>query len=396
MQTQRISSVTRERIIRGKHKWWFLGPGGIARLEDGHLTADGLLTPAAEAHLRENGLFRRMGEPDTYSVTVLTSTDCNLGCAYCFQNIGQDETGGNRPPRIAHSRLTSDTITAILEFARGKMSANGLEKLHILLFGGEPLLNPRGCKELLARAADYGLTSASMISNATLLTPSLAKELVDLGLRSVQVTFDGDRDQHDLIRIRRSGGGTFEKIVDNMAVVSAAVSIKWSVRINVSHHNYTGVDSLIDTLAERLDTSRCAIHFAWVGDVGIGYANNMRHDTTLAEQFFNWQRHAVEKGFRMDRPGPDIPCTTCSFVDGKYGAVVNADGLLSSCWETAGKPGWQVGNVLDGYLPSEQTTDRWISCADRRQYSDDDNAVSAFNDAVDAAFLDYLHETGRL
>jgi uncharacterized protein len=396
VQTQRISTVTRERIIRGKHNWWFLGPGGVAKLNADHLTGDGTLTQAAETHLRENGLFRPMREPSYYTVTVLTSTDCNLGCAYCFQNIGQDATGGNRPPRIAHSRLTSDTITDILEFARGKMSAAGLEELHILLFGGEPLLNPRGCKELLARAADYGLTMASMISNATLLTPSLAKEMADLGLRSVQVTFDGDRDQHDLIRVRRSGGGTFESIVENMAAVSAVASIKWSVRVNVSHHNYAGVESLIDTLAERLDTSQCGIHFAWVGDVGIGYANNMRHNTTLAEQFFNWRRRAVEKGFMLGRPGPHVPCRTCSFSDGQYGAVVNADGSLSSCWETAGKPGWQVGSVVDGYLPHEQTTDRWISCADRRQYSDDDNAVSAFNDTVDAAFLDYLYETGRL
>jgi uncharacterized protein len=36
-------------------------------------------------------------------------------------------------------------------------------KLRILLFGGEPLLNPRGCLALLARAADYGMSYAWMI-----------------------------------------------------------------------------------------------------------------------------------------------------------------------------------------------------------------------------------------
>ncbi len=76
--------------------------------------------------------------------------------------------------------------------------------------------------------------------------------------------------------------------------------------------------------------------------------------------------------------------------------MVNADGTLSSCWETAGKPGWQVGSVADGYLPSHQTRDRWISCEDPHQYADDDQVVMAFQDGVDAAFLDYLDETGRL
>src|SRR6266545_3663860 len=258
LQTRQISDVPRERIIRGKNNWWFLGPGGVARLNANHLTTEGALTSSADEYLREQGLLD-VKKPDIYALTVLTSTDCNLGCGYCFQNTAQDPTGGNRPPRIAHSRLTSDTITDILNFTQDQMSRDGMEKLFVLLFGGEPLLNPRGCKELLARAADYGLVAAQMISNATLLTPELAKELIDLKLRSVQVTFDGDRDQHDVIRIRRSGGGTFDSIVDNMALVSETVPMKWHLRVNVSHHNYAGVDALIDTLAERLDTSACSI-----------------------------------------------------------------------------------------------------------------------------------------
>jgi uncharacterized protein len=70
---------------------------------------------------------------------------------------------------------------------------------------------------------------------------------------------------------------------------------------------------------------------------------------------------------------------------------------LSSCWETAGKPGWQVGSVTDGYLPPEQTSDKWVSCADSWGYTDaDEEGVSAFRDQVDAAVLDRLSETGRL
>jgi uncharacterized protein len=76
--------------------------------------------------------------------------------------------------------------------------------------------------------------------------------------------------------------------------------------------------------------------------------------------------------------------------------VVSADGTLSSCWETAGKPGWEVGSAADGYLPGEQTRDRWISCEAMYQYGEGERAVAAFHDSVDAALLDYLDETGRL
>jgi uncharacterized protein len=395
VQAHRLSDVPRERILRGKNHWWFLGAGGVARIYPRHLTAAGTLTADAERYLRDQGLFDAR-QSSTYLLTVLTSTDCNLGCGYCFQNTGQDPAGKNRPPRIAHARLSSAVITNILEFARRQMSAVGLDKLHVLLFGGEPLLNPKGCRELLARASDYGLVSAAMISNATLLTPLLARQLADLGLRDVQVTFDGHRDLHDEIRVRRSGGGTFDAIIENIVRVSAQTSIRWMLRVNVSHHNQDGIDDLLDQLAARLDVSRCGIHFAWVGDVGVGYANELRHTRELAEDFLRWRRRALEMGFKVSRPRAFMPCRTCSFSNGRYGAVINSDGTLASCWETAGKPGWDVGTVTAGYLPSEATRGRWISCEDNFQYTDDDSALAAFRDAADAGFLDYLDETGRL
>lgn len=383
------------RILAGRENYWFLGPGGIARLGAGQVSAEGTLKPAADQQLRERGLFTPPAD-HLYSLTVLTSTDCNLGCGYCFQNIGPDLSGGNRPPRIKHSRLTSERITSILEFSRRQMDASGLDRLSILLFGGEPLLNPSGCVELLIRAADYGLASAWMISNATLLTPKLTKDLWDARLRFIQVTFDGDRPDHDRIRIRRSSGGTFDAIVDNMVRASAAAPIAWALRVNVSHRNHRGIDSLLARLAAALDTSRCTISFDQIRDMGVGYENDLEYTRNLSASFSRWQRQALELGFKVPRPKALVPCRTCGYGDGRYGAVVNADGTLSSCWETAGKPGWEVGSTTDGFLPTAQTRDRWISCGDMYDPAPDDADVAAFRDAVDAALLDYLAETGRL
>lgn len=196
----------------------------------------------------------------SYALTVLTSTNCNLGCGYCFQNTAQDATNGSRPPRIARTRLTSETITSILGFTERQMAAAELDRLRILLFGGEPLLNPRGCLELLERASGIGMTSAWMISNTTLLTPRLAGQLSDLGLDSVQVTFDGDRADHDRIRVNRAdNGGTYDKIVRNIVAASEVTPIRWTLRVNVSQETFDGVDALIDRLAAELDPpgARC-------------------------------------------------------------------------------------------------------------------------------------------
>ncbi|HEY9475064.1 MAG TPA: radical SAM protein [Mycobacteriales bacterium] len=388
-------TAPRERVIRGERGWWFLGPGGTARLSARHLTEQHTLRPEAEQYLRDQGLFTAP-RYRSYSLTVLTSTACNLGCGYCFQNTGQDTRSGVRPPRIRNRRLTSDTIEAILAFTKRQMAQAGLDRLMIMLFGGEPLLNPRGCVELLSRAADLDLTSASMTSNGTLLTPRLVTQLADLGLRHVQVTFDGDADVHDQIRVSRSGSGTFDLIVNNIARVLDLTPIRWDLRVNVSEHNRHTMDGLVEHLAERLDPARCSLYFARVGDVGIGYRNDMAHSDETVAGFSRWQRRALELGFSVPRPRAETPCQACSFRDGRYGAVVSADGTLSSCWETAGKPGWMVGTVDAGYLSSEVTESRWISCEDSYRYGDDMSAILAFQDAVDAALLDYLSLTGRL
>lgn len=392
-----LSLASRERIIRGESNWWFLGPGGVARLRACHLTAGETLQPEAERYLRDQGLFNDSPRP-VYNLTVLTSTDCNLGCGYCFQNTAQDLTGGSRPPRIAHARLSSDTIGKILDFTAAQMSREGFEKLWITLFGGEPLLNPKGCVELLTRAADYGLAFANLISNLTLLTPKLATDLAGAGLRNIQVTFDGDRDDHDKIRVRRSNGGTFDTIIRNLNRAATAVpEITWRIRVNFSHHNSQGISGLVDRLADSLDPSRCTISFSLVNDGDVGYSNELAPTADLAAQVTNWRIRALELGFRTNLPGPYRPCPSCSFRDGRFGAVVSADGTLSSCWETAGKPDWQVGTVTDGYLPGEQTGDIWLTCPDNWSQSHaQKEAEKAFGDKVDAALLDYMSQTGRL
>lgn len=395
MSVDHLDQHSGARILRGRENYWFLGPGGVARLRDGQVTAEGALTSGVERRLREKGLFSS-NQDHIYSLTVLTSTDCNLGCGYCFQNTGQDLAGGNRPPRIAHSRLTSDTITTVLEFTGRQMAAADTERLSILLFGGEPLLNPSGCLELLARAADYGLVSAWMISNTTLLTPVLAKKLWDRRLRIIQVTFDGDRADHDRIRVRRSNGGTFDAIVDNMVRASQAAPMAWTLRVNVSHRNHLGIDALLERLAAALDQSRCTISFDQIRDMGVGYANDLTVTGDLSVHFARWNRRALELGFKVPRPKANLPCRTCGYGAGRFGAVVSPDGTLSSCWETAGKPGWEVGTADAGYLPAEVTRSRWISCGDMYDPPPNDPMAIAFRDKVDAALLDYLAQTGRL
>lgn len=386
--------LTTPRLLKGAEGWWYLGRRQPVRLSDAAVDADGKLRADVASQLLAAGVDEPPSLPQ-YALTVLTATACNLGCAYCFQNVAPDASGGSRPRRIASSMLTRQTAARILRFVSARMAESGLDRLHVHLFGGEPLLNPAGCRHLLELAADHGLSSARMTSNGTLLTPELAKELFELGLGHIQITFDGDRAVHDRTRIRRSGGATFDQILTNMARANEVSSIHWHIRVNVSQLNRAGIPQLIRQVAQRVDPARCHIAFNHVNDIGVGFTSTLRHEMELAGEFARWTIEAHGLGFGVYEPRAVETCLSCGFRDGKLGAVVNADGTLYSCWESAGKPGWEVGTTESGYLPADQTDSRWVACG-YEHVGKDASALARFQDAVDGRVLDYLYSIGRL
>lgn len=390
----RLDDIDAPRLVRSERGWWFIGNQTWTLLEPEQVAEDGTLRADAERFLREHGAFRPR-TPKSFSLTVLTSTACNLGCGYCFQNTAQDPRGGFRPLRIDRERLSVTTIDKILEFTADRMAQAGMDKLYLLLFGGEPLLNPRGCVDLLERAARIGLDFATMTSNGVLLTPAVATRLRAAGLRAIQVTFDGSRVDHDGIRVSHSGGATFDTIVHNVQEATRITDFMWNFRVNVSHRNFDRIDELFDQLHGRVDPARSAITFAWVGDAGIGYGNELRHIDEVSDAFASWSIAAVRAGFRVSRPSMRTTCQICSVPGGRYGAVINADGTLYSCWQSAGKRGWDVGSIYRGYTEVSEVADRWVTCGYEYEQGDP-SIVTAFQDRVDGRLLDFLYATNRL
>lgn len=390
----RLDAVDAPRLVRSEHGWWFIGNQTWTLLKPGAVRPDGTVREDLDAFLHASGAYRPR-VPVSFSLTVLTTTTCNLGCGYCFQNTSLAPAGSHRPPRIERQRLGAATTDRIIRFTSERMMEVGLEKLTLILFGGEPLLNPRGCLELLDRARAIGLQSATMTTNGVLLTPRLAMDLEAAGLNHAQVTFDGSREDHDRIRVKKSGGATFDTIVRNLARATEVTDLRWGLRVNVSHHNFARIGKLFGQLDGQVDPGRCTVTFAWVGDAGFGYDNALGYVEDVSERFVTWTIEALEAGFQVERPSMRTTCHVCSVPGGKYGAVVNADGTLYSCWQSAGKRGFEVGTIDDGYLDVSRVADRWVTCGYEYE-STGPTAASEFQDRVDGRVLDHLYAAGRL
>jgi uncharacterized protein len=385
------------RLLPSTYGWWYLGGGQPVLLGPGAVDAAGTLDPAVELRLLAGGAHGPT-PVRAYALTALVTTACNLGCGYCFQNLAPAPPGGSRPARIDGASMSRRTARETVDFAAARMTEAGLTALDLHLSGGEPLLNPAGCRDLLEFARQRGLRSARLTTNGTLLTASLARELADAGLGSVRITFDGRRADHDLVRVRRSGGaGSFDVILARLAKAGAATALRWNLRVNVSQHNRDGLPELIDELAARVEPGRCSLTFDPIRGADAACGGPLRRDPELADEFVRWIVRAAERGFRIRPPTAALPCRSCSVRSGRLGAVVNADGVLYGCVETAGRRGAAVGTVCTGFLPAPEIDRRWVGCgrADRGVPTEAAAAALRFQDAVDGRILD-LHAAGLL
>jgi uncharacterized protein len=291
--------------------------------------------------------------------------------------------------------VDDDSAAAILDFGRRQMAERGADKLDLMLFGGEPTLYLRQCLRLLDGARPLGLVSASMITNGTRLSGAAAMALERAGLRSVQVTLDGDAEVHDRIRVTRGGRGTFDQILGNLQEASERTSLSWLLRVNLTGESIDSAEALVDRLTSRLRPEKFAIDFVRVNDSGVGFDDVVAPSPDLARRITGLYALAMAAGFRFGLPRLK-QCLACGVTGGGTGAVVNGDGTLYSCWESVGKPGYDVGSISGGYLDDEVIAPRWVSCgyeATTRHGSPD---FDAFGDALNAGLLDLLYADGRL
>ncbi|MGL5852113.1 MAG: radical SAM protein [Phycicoccus sp.] len=325
---------------------------------------------------------------------MLTATACNLGCAYCFQNTAPAAPGSSAPPRIATQRLTPDLVQATGAFVAGQMLRYGFDSTSLLIFGGEPLLNVEGGLLLLNEFAGLGMGMSEIVTNGVLLSRDIACQLADAGLQRIQITFDGNRAEHDDARVTRNGGGTYDSILERVAVASSVTDLRWNFRVNVSHRNIAGLMQLVDDLAHAAVPERSSLHLALIDDVGLGYDNSVRYSMEFADVFADVNRRAIAHGFTVPLSSPLGECPYCSVVAGGGGAVVNADGKLYSCWENAGRGQWSVGTVATGY--DEDSNQRWVACDFDSAPHGDAHEARRFFERVDAAALDAMYIQQRL
>ncbi|WP_419657508.1 radical SAM protein [Desulfosarcina variabilis] len=184
---------------------------------------------------------------------------CNLACKYCFE-------GNLKKGEAVTQEMVDDFLLKTVEFERVRRR---IRSIRTLLYGGEPLLTldlveyaSRRTNEIAAHLqASHRQT---LVTNGTLLTRRVAHRLRKCGITEVDVSLDGTKSNHDKYRPFKSGRGSYDTIVKNIAQCADVVDI--SIRANSTCENHHEMHGLFRGLVEAgvsLSSLR-SVHFGFL------------------------------------------------------------------------------------------------------------------------------------
>ncbi|MHB0913720.1 MAG: heme b synthase [Armatimonadota bacterium] len=192
---------------------------------------------------------------------------CNLKCVHCRACPAEQ--------RSPDELTTVEAKTLLDQIALFSKSA-------VVLSGGEPLVRPD-----VFDIAEYGTSKGLrmlLATNGTMVTPEIARRIVDVGIQRVSVSIDGaTAKSHDAFRrILGSFEATWQG-VENLK----RVGMPFQINTAVARHNLDEISEILDLAIEK---GAVALHIFLLVPTGCGkeIADEEMIDPEEYERVLNW------------------------------------------------------------------------------------------------------------
>lgn len=283
----------------------------------------------------------------SFVATILTTMSCNLCCPYCYQRNS-----------LSSSKFMSlEMAQKVSTWLQQRIIEKNVQKMNIVFFGGEPLLNCKVIEEisknLQATCRSLGIDwKAGVITNGTLLTKEVAEMLQRAGITWVKVTIDGDRDAHNKLRPYASGKGSFDQIFENLSVASHFLRIM--IGGNVDESNIESVPPLLDRLmVAPWRDAIISVRFKpiqWSGKNACGLPKTACQLSSFTEEQVQWMVRLREEVQARGLPVISDPnIGPCDFYRPNV-ISIGVDGSLYPCGAFVGINDCAMGNVQSDKL----------------------------------------------
>ncbi len=251
--------------------------------------------------------------------TILTTTDCNARCFYCFEK-GCTKT-------YMSEQTSLDLAEFIVQHCGGK-------KVLLRWFGGEPLYNKNVidiiCNYLRSKNVEF---SSRMITNGYLLDDSVIEKAKTLwNLDTLQITLDGPEKVYNKIKnYIYEDTNAFEIVCKNIEKALKA-DFTVHIRLNMDFHNEKDLYDLADFLSEKyLNYKKLAVYARLLFDEKDEFKHTLEEKHILIDKFVSLTEYLYKKGlFRYSLASGSLKTHGC--MAGKdHTALVMTDGRLGKC-----------------------------------------------------------------
>jgi len=218
---------------------------------------------------------------------------CNLKCVHCYAHAKN---------RHFDNELSTE---------QGKELINDLADFGspVMLFsGGEPLVR-KDLPQLAAYAVEKGMR-AVISTNGTLITPTMARTLKDIGLSYVGISLDGMQEINDRFR---GVQGAFKSALEGIQN-SQDAGIKVGLRFTINKFNVDEIPKIFQLLEERDIPRVCFYHLVYAGRGSEMVKEDLSHEDTrkAVDLIINETQRLFDKG------KPKEVLTVDNHSDGPY------------------------------------------------------------------------------
>ncbi len=137
---------------------------------------------------------------------------CNFACIYCFEDTVKPLT------------MNKEHQERLLKFVNSYVKEHNIRSLHVVWFGGEPLLVPGVIDNLTSGFQDIfeennfdfnKYYKATIVTNGSLISEEIMARFEKWNVFNIQITIDGSERVHNLRRPFKNGKPSFHIVLNN-------------------------------------------------------------------------------------------------------------------------------------------------------------------------------------
>lgn len=268
-------------------------------------------------------------------LTIAPTMDCNYSCSYCFESSK------------GHVYMNKSIEDSIVSFVQKQEE---IQNVNITWFGGEPLMAIDIIEELYNKLSliKNKKFTCGMITNGFFISEEVIRTLLKINILYLQITLDGNKDNHNKIKYTASCPDTFSRTISNIDLVAKlAPEIKINIRVNLDKNNSQDYVKLFELITNRYKNNpNISILPAFTLE------NQVINDNLLKSTLFTRierSKFIIElfKQYKIATPFSQYPrngFVECS-IRNKNVLVVDPEGYIYKCWEIIGNKDYAVGKL---------------------------------------------------